>query len=108
MIKDKKGENKNNNNNDETTIGNIRDTAINWKSELSSAADRQLQNSKLLFENQIPCEWLATGEAADYLRMSPNALRICVHRGQIRVYRFGRRLRFRVKDLRELLSLKGA
>ena len=70
--------------------------------------DNPSVRADLLYENQIPCEWLSTDEAAAYLRISANALRICVHRGQVRVHRFGRRLRFKVDELRELLSKKGA
>jgi len=60
------------------------------------------------FENRIEREWLSTEEAAGYLRLSENALRIKVHRGQVPVYRFGRRLRFRLKDCEALISPKGA
>lgn len=60
-----------------------------------------------LFENRIPCEWLSTDEAARYLGLTPNALRICVHRGQVRAYKFGRRLRFRVEELRQIPTRKG-
>lgn len=59
------------------------------------------------FENRIEREWLSTEEAASYLRLSENALRIKVHRGQVPVYRFGRRLRFRLKDCEGLISPKG-
>lgn len=60
-----------------------------------------------LFENRIVCEWLSTNEAASYLGITPNALRILVCRKRVRVYKMGCRLKFRVKDLRDLLSLKG-
>ena len=60
-----------------------------------------------LFENRIVCEWLSTNEAASYLGVTPNALRILVCRGKVRSYKLGSRLKFRVKDLRNLLSLKG-
>ncbi len=60
-----------------------------------------------IFENRIPCEWLSTDEAATYLGLTPNALRICVHRGQVRAYKFGRRLRFRVEELRQIPTKKG-
>ncbi len=62
--------------------------------------------SALFFENQIVIEWLSTFEAAKYLSISENALRICVHRGQIEAHKFGRRLRFRLSDLKR--ALKGA
>ena len=64
--------------------------------------------SSSLFENRIEREWLSTEEAAHYFSLSPNALRIMVHRGQITAYKLGRRLRFRVKDCQALFLRKGA
>ena len=61
-----------------------------------------------LFENRIEREWLSTKEAAHYLCVSENALRIMVHRGQITVFKFGRRLRFKLEDCRSLVLQKGA
>lgn len=69
--------------------------------------DRVETRSKL-FENFIEREWLATKEAAHFLSVTPNALRIMVHRDQIRAYKFGRRLRFKLDDCRALFSKKGA
>jgi excisionase family DNA binding protein len=60
-----------------------------------------------IFENRIAHEWLTTEKAAEYLGVSQNALRIMVHRGKIRTYRIGRRLRFRHEDCRVLFTLKG-
>ncbi len=68
-------------------------------------AQKVLSKSSLKSEYE---EWLTTDEAAAYLRISVNALRICVHRGQVHGHKFGRRIRFKVGDLRELLSTKGA
>jgi excisionase family DNA binding protein len=59
------------------------------------------------FEKKIGCEWLSTQEAARYLSISENALRIMVHRGQIISHKFGRRLRFNLYDLQRLFSRKG-
>jgi excisionase family DNA binding protein len=50
-----------------------------------------------IFENRIFCEWPNTSEAARYLSISENALRIMVFRGQIKASRIGSRLRFRLK-----------
>ena len=61
-----------------------------------------------LFENRIEREWLSTEEAAHFLCLSPNALRIMVHRGQVQVFKVGRRLRFRMKDCQALFVKKGA
>jgi excisionase family DNA binding protein len=65
-------------------------------------------NLDLLFENRMRREWLTTKEAAQYLLISENALRIMAHRLQIPVYKFGRRLRFRFEDCRLLVLKKGA
>jgi excisionase family DNA binding protein len=61
----------------------------------------------MFFDNRTACEWLTTKEAAAYLGISPNALRIMVHRGMIPVYKLGSRLRFRFQDLRSTLKRKG-
>ena len=65
-------------------------------------------NRTVLFENRIEREWLRTKEAAHFLAISENALRIMVYRDQIKVYKFGRRLRFKLADCQCLVSLKGA
>lgn len=59
-----------------------------------------------IFENKIACEWLSTKQAADFLSMTENALRIMVYRNQINVYRVGRRLRFSIKECRSLFEKK--
>ena len=61
---------------------------------------------KELFDNRISVRLLSTKEAADYLRISPNALRILVHREKIRAYKLGSLLRFRIEDISDLLKLK--
>ncbi|MCC6278726.1 MAG: helix-turn-helix domain-containing protein [Oligoflexia bacterium] len=66
------------------------------------------RNRKLFFDNRIEREWLSTDEAAYYLSISANALRILVHRDQIKVHKFGRRLRFKLVDCRALIEMKGA
>lgn len=63
---------------------------------------------KKFFENRIEREWLSTEEAACFLSVSSNAIRIMVYRGQVPAYKFGRRLRFKVKDCRALFLKKGA
>jgi excisionase family DNA binding protein len=60
-----------------------------------------------IFENQTACKWLSTLEAAEFLRVSENALRIMVHRGQVQSFKFGRRLRFRLADCQALILRKG-
>ncbi|MCM0604851.1 MAG: helix-turn-helix domain-containing protein [Xanthomonadaceae bacterium] len=51
---------------------------------------------------------MSTVEAARYLSVTENALRILVHRGQVQAYKFGRRLRFKLTDCRALILKKGA
>jgi excisionase family DNA binding protein len=64
--------------------------------------------NQTLFDNRREREWLTTREAAHFLAVSPNALRIMVHRNQIEAYKIGHRLRFRLKDCRALFQKKGA
>lgn len=59
------------------------------------------------FDKVGECEiWLNSVEAACYLRMSVNALRIHVFRGHIPAYRIGRRLRFKLRELSLLPKLE--
>jgi len=58
-----------------------------------------LSPNGLLIENEI-CEWLGIEKAAAFLDLTPNALRIMVHRGKIKAHKLGRRLRFKLGDLR--------
>ena len=51
-------------------------------------------------------KWFSTKEAACCLRISPNALRILVHRGRVKSYNLGSRLRFRINDLESSLQQK--
>jgi excisionase family DNA binding protein len=61
-------------------------------------------NSNLaVFENRILNEWLTTEEAAEYLRISPKYLLNLSSNGRVRYYKFGRRNRFLLSDLKELL-----
>ncbi|MBX3018541.1 MAG: helix-turn-helix domain-containing protein [Bdellovibrionaceae bacterium] len=64
--------------------------------------------SSAIFDNRREREWLTTKEAAHFLAVSPNALRIMVHRNQIEAYKIGRRLRFKLKDCQALFQKKGA
>ena len=66
-----------------------------------------VEQTPVFFENRIVCEWLSTREAANYLGVSSNALRILVCRGKVQAYKLGSRLKFRVSDLRNLLTKKG-
>lgn len=57
-----------------------------------------------LFDIRIAGKWLSTKEAASYLGITPNALRILVHRGKVKAHKLGARLRFRVRDLKSSLQ----
>ena len=59
-----------------------------------------------IFENGIEGKWLTTKQAAKFLGLTENALRILVCRQKVRAYKLGRRLRFKEFDLNQLLSLK--
>lgn len=61
----------------------------------------------LFFQNRIVCEWFTTKEAAAYLGVSANAVRILVCRGRVQAFKLGRHLRFRISDLRSLLRPNG-
>lgn len=48
--------------------------------------------------------WLSTKEAARFLGISPNALRILVCRGSVNFFKMGTRLKFSKSDLLSLLK----
>jgi excisionase family DNA binding protein len=61
-----------------------------------------------LFDSTNSKEWMTAHEAADFLGVTTNALRIRVHRGQITAYKLGpRMLRFRRRDLQKAFTYKG-
>lgn len=64
------------------------------------------KNESQIFDKKIECEWLSTQQAASYLSISENALRIMVYRGQIATYKIGRRLRFKFSDCQRLFCKK--
>jgi excisionase family DNA binding protein len=66
---------------------------------------------EVIFDNRMQeyaDRLLSTNEAAHYLGLTPNALRIRVHRGSIPAYRLGSRLRFRKRDLDASLQRREA
>lgn len=74
--------------------------------DTSNQAIKSIQSDEQFFDNQVFREWLSTKEAASYLCITPNALRIYVCRGRIQAFKLGNRLRFRINDLRLLLLKK--
>ena len=57
-------------------------------------------------EKEIQPQWFSTKEAAYFLRLTPNALRIRVFRGQIKAYKIGSQLRFKKEDLSHAIRYK--
>ncbi len=67
-------------------------------------SEKLVENSTKIFDKKIGCRFLSTLEAADFLSISQNALRIKVCRGEIKFLKFGKLLRFDVADLKYLLK----
>lgn len=63
-------------------------------------------DQSMFFDNRILREWISTSAAADYLKITPNALRIQVCRNKVKAFKFGNRLRFRIRDLKSLITEK--
>lgn len=79
--------------------------------ELKSAKNLIVKNdidSKKFFENLDECKWLSSKDVASLFSISENALRIMVYRNQIKVFKFGRRLRFKYSDCLALIREIGA
>jgi len=64
---------------------------------------------KQFLTEEAPCsslktqEWMTTEQAAEYLGLSVGALRNMTSNGQVPFYKFGRRNRYYVVELRQLL-----
>jgi excisionase family DNA binding protein len=72
------------------------------------STNKKVDSFKKFFEKRkVGEEWLTSTEAARFLGISANALRIKVCRGQIKFRKLGSHLRFSVAELNCLL-LKGA
>lgn len=63
---------------------------------------KQTSKTDLVFENQAD-EWLTTKQAALYLKVSEGSLRNMTSNGHVIHYKLGRRTRYRLIDLRNLL-----
>ncbi len=71
--------------------------------------EKTLNKEEVMFiDKRIASALLSTREAAMFLSVSPNALRIMVHRNQVKSYKLGKRLRFNLEDLLNLLRKKEA
>ena len=71
------------------------------------SASNSIAKSDQIFEIQKVGEWLTSNEAARFLGITPNALRIKVCRGSVKFWKLNGRLRFRTDELVCLLQ-KGA
>jgi excisionase family DNA binding protein len=54
-------------------------------------------------ENLNDLDWLRSDEAATYLRMSRDALRTAAYRGEVRSYKWRRRLYFKKSELDHMI-----
>jgi excisionase family DNA binding protein len=87
------------------------------KKQESAFASATSISSEQVFENKEnkiasataeslgPIKWLTTNEAARYLRVSISSIKTMIYRGQVRVYKLGRRNRFLMNELERLITL---
>ncbi len=71
--------------------------------ENSMVASTQLFENKCSLEMDVGQEWLTTEAAAAYLSLSVGSLRNITSNGFVPYYKLGRRNRYRLIDLRDLL-----
>lgn len=87
----------------------------NYISTIKCYSKDQVQEGEIpsvqLFNNEITRQfedererWFNTNEAATYLSITPNALKILVHRARVKYYKLGRRLKFKKSDLISILQ----
>jgi excisionase family DNA binding protein len=69
----------------------------------ASAATESGRNPLGPSSSSLKSDWLNTKEAADYLRISPKCLLNLTSNGKVKHYKFGRRNRYLLCDLKELL-----
>ncbi len=101
--KGNKTEDKNNYNTRTNTTGEELSTEVNWGLLANEGPTDKVGTVSGIFDNQINFEWLTTEEAAEYLRVSAKYLLNLTSNGRVRYYKFGRRNRFLLSDLRSLL-----
>ncbi|MFA6236272.1 MAG: helix-turn-helix domain-containing protein [Bacteriovorax sp.] len=79
-------------------------TSYNNGKQRKNTSATIFKNTKLIEKEDETENWLNTDEAAAYLSITPNALRILVHRARVKYYKLGRRLKFRRSDLIQILQ----
>lgn len=67
-----------------------------------SLSEKNSSDETSIFE--ISKNWLTAVETAQYLRTTVNAIRIAVHRKQIRARKYGKKLLFKKAELDELIE----
>ena len=74
------------------------------KTESTTGITKEAEvKTREFFENGIMQEWLTTKEAADYLRISSKCLFNLASNGKVPYFKFGRRNRFLLSNLKDLL-----
>lgn len=77
----------------------------NIAKEIVSLVRNELDALSKQFFEKINNEWMNTKEAAEYLRISENCLRVKISRGQIKAHgRLGKSLRFNKRKLDSYLN----
>lgn len=82
---------------------NQKNAVIKQENISGSESTDGVKSERKFFENGIEQEWLTTSEAAQYLRISTKCLLNLASNGKIPYFKFGRRNRFLLKSLRDLL-----
>ncbi len=80
---------------------------LNSENKVEKHFRNELEGTRFFENGNVEYEWLTTKEAACFIRVSVNALLIMVHRNQLPVFRFGRRLRFKKAELKALFERRG-
>ena len=89
---------------------NDKNKRINYKKLLEQFSNVRQENETTdsggLFDKTTSQgqEWLTTNQAACYLNVSPSTLRNMVSNGQVTYYKLGRRNRYKLSDLCDLLQ----
>lgn len=87
------------------SVDKSNDESHKAKKEIGNEIGKGVElKEKKFCDSGIRSEWCCTKEASRILSITENAIRIMVYRGQLPVYKFGRRLRFRYIDLESLFQ----
>ena len=84
-----------------TKLDTKRGLCYDKNKKVQSELDINPHSKEQFFEIQI---WFNTKQAAEFLSRSSNAIRIAVHRRQLKAHKWRGRLYFKRKDLDKLLN----